>query len=404
MKTTFVRAAKFAAVLSAAAVGAFVILLPTLSPARPEFSASENSPCWKCHVNPMGGGMRNGGGFFFSRKALGFEPITDAVNKKYPDFPKFVPAIGENMFLGMDARMMWYDEADDENERQDALDAGREPPPEGSSFYLMQAAFHVNALVFPILRLAYSFDAAQNTFEAYALFDDLPAGLYLRFGRFILPYGLRFEDHTIFTRDPIGFHNVAHDTGVEVGIRPGPFFATVAATNGNQGTNAMQRDHDYYAITSQAGVRFWKIGLGGSWFHNTIDDAIPSTSDGLTRNVYGPWATFGIGPVSLLGEFALVRQDVLDATAANPERIDNRIGSASVAELDVEIMQGLFVDVRYTHQDPDWRVQDDYRDQTMGGFVFYPVPFFKLIAQYRFNREEAEIDNNEMMAQAHFFF
>ena len=41
-------------------------------------------------------------------------------------------------------------------------------------------------------------------------------------GRFILPFGLRFDDHTVFTRQPLGFHAISEDSGVELGIRPGP--------------------------------------------------------------------------------------------------------------------------------------------------------------------------------------
>ncbi|MCZ7584054.1 MAG: hypothetical protein M5R36_12345 [Deltaproteobacteria bacterium] len=68
-----------------AAVFAFVLFLPTQVPARPELGARINSGCWKCHVNPTGGGMRNQKGLQSSNN-LSLSASKDALAEKYPEF------------------------------------------------------------------------------------------------------------------------------------------------------------------------------------------------------------------------------------------------------------------------------------------------------------------------------
>ncbi|MCZ7584055.1 MAG: hypothetical protein M5R36_12350 [Deltaproteobacteria bacterium] len=279
---------------------------------------------------------------------------------------------------------------------QDDPELTPEEQPEGSTFYLMQAALHAKAQLLPIFQVVYSYDAAQNAVEAFGLIDELPGGLYLKAGRFILPYGLRFDDHTIFTRAPLGFHNISQDSGVEIGVRPGPAFLVASLTNGNMGEQAMDRDKSHYAFTTQGGVRFWKIGVGGSYFLNN--------REGFDRQVFGPWATFGWGPVALLAEFDVFKQEVPHET--RPGELDDRIGSGSMAQADVKVIDGLYVQGRYSHMDTDWEVDETFMDQWAGGLLVYPIPYLQLQAQYRWNREPdlVEYDNNQVMIQGHFFF
>jgi hypothetical protein len=369
----------------AVAIGAF--LIPDEALARPELAAEENATCAKCHVNPLGGGQRNATGFFFSHN-LALEASTNALDKKDKSWRDFAPVVGEKLQLGMDARAMWHDMDEDEEIPDD------QEPSANSTFYLMQAVFYADAKVLPVLDLVGAFDASQNTFEAYALIDDLPAGLYFKAGRFILPFGLRVDDHTILTRQMLGFHATGQDTGVEIGVRPGPAFVSAAISNGNLGQQAQDRDGDYYAVTGQAGVRFWKLGLGSSYFHNT--------QAGYDRDVYGGWGTFGVWKFTLIGEADLFKQEVDDL--ADPGETERITGSASFGQLDVEIIRGLYLQARYTHSDPDWDLEENYFDQTMAGFLIYPIPYFSFLGQYRFNREADDVDNNEILLQAHVWF
>jgi len=367
-----------------------IFLAPQEAPARPEIAAGQNAPCWKCHVNPTGGGQRNATGFFMSGN-LSLEATATALAEKYPDFGSFTPAIGDRLLLGADARMIWHDIQDDPDVPDET------EGPNSATFFLMQAAAYADAQVLPVLHVVAGYDMANNVYEAYGLLDHLPAGLYARVGRFLPPYGLRMDDHTIFTRDEAGFSNLGHDTGVEIGVRPGPAFVLAALTNGNLGDRAQDRDGDYYAVTAQTGVRFWKIGLGGSYFHNT--------REGLEQHVYGPWASFGLWRLVLLGELAVAQNQFADATDAE-DGVGNRFSSTGFAQLDLEIIRGLHLQGRYAHLDSDWETDESYRDQAMGGVMVYPLPYVQTLFQYRHNREpeEQETENDELLAQVHFWF
>ena len=375
---------------SIACLGALLILLVLVVPARvsarPELATLQNSPCSECHVNPTGGGMRNATGVEMS-KALALEASTNAIQNAYPKFEAFTPMIGSHLQLGADVREGWIDQFKDKR-----IPASKQTW--GSSFYLMQSQFYVDAQVLPVLHVVGGFDVAQNAFEAYGLVDGLPAGLYIRAGRFILPYGIRFDDHTAFTRDALGFSSTSEDTGLEIGVRPGPVSVSATLSNGLLGANGLDFDGDHYAFTGQASVRFWKFALGGGYFYNTRNK--------LWVQTYGPWLSFGIWRLALLGEFDLSNQEAPDA--ARPGKTTVQISSSSVADLEIELMQGLYFQARYTHRDPNWKVRRDWTDQALGGFLFYPMPFVSVTLQYRFNREDRPVMNDQLFAQAHFFF
>lgn len=371
--------------LLAAGVLVALVLMPSVGAARPEFAARQNESCLKCHYTPMGGGMRNDRGVMAEQK-LSLKATKEAL-EDYKDYTEFDPALNETIRLGADLRVMWHDIAKDES--QPSEDAA-------STFYTMQAMGYVNARLLPVLQFTGGYDVAQNLMEGWGMIDNLPAGLYLRAGRFILPYGLRMDDHTLFTRSAIGFGVASQDSGVEVGIAPGPFFLTAALTNGNLGEQAMDRDGDYYAVTGQTGVRFWKMGLGFSGFHNV--------RDGFTRDIYGPWFTLGVWRLAFLGEFDFVAQEV--DNVADPTKEDKIASAASFIEAEAKIIDGLYAVARYSHFDPDLEVDENFVDQTMGGITFYPVPYVHTMLQFRQNREAdpLKINNDEIMIQGHVFF
>lgn len=100
--------------------------------ARPEFAATQNSPCFKCHVNPTGGGARNGTGFFFGQN-IALESATKALDRKYPEWGQFVPVISDKLQFGADLRVMWHDIQDDPDIPDET------EGPNASTFYLMQS-------------------------------------------------------------------------------------------------------------------------------------------------------------------------------------------------------------------------------------------------------------------------
>lgn len=362
-------------------------IMPSLSSAKPEFTMREGAACWQCHVNPSGGGVRTDLGFAHGQ-GLALEATTAYLDKHYPAFGEFTPTIGEHLQFGLDTWTMWHDRDEDPD-----IDGDEET--NSSTFYLMEANFSVHAMLLPILSLVGAYDFALDTTETYGMIHNLPLGIYLKLGRFVPPYGLRLDDHTAFTRDPIGFHAISQDTGVEAGIRPGPFYLMGSLTNGNLGVNGQDRDGDYYAGTAQAGVRFWRINVGGSFFHNTRDDFI--------RQLYGPYLGVGIWKIVYLGEMAMIRQEGDDPD--DPDDTTFTEGYAMTHLLDIELIKGLSLQGRYCFFEPDGDVDEDEFYQIAGGVNFFPMPYVETFLQYRYNAEsEEEIDNDEIMFQGHFYF
>src|SRR5439155_12290831 len=95
----------------------------------------------------------------------------------------------------------------------------------------------------------YSTDANFGRFgnqEAFGMFEGLPAGGYVKVGRFRTPFGLRMDDHTVATRtgflDFVGggsflpYDPRGTDAGVEIGAEAKGIYGRAAITNGNAPT------------------------------------------------------------------------------------------------------------------------------------------------------------------------
>ena len=373
-------------------VAALALVLQLLSPAsllaKPEFAARYQAACWSCHTNPYGGGIRTEEGLGFER-SMSLSATQNWLNRKFPGY-EFNPIINNTLQLGGDAWLMFH------NEQVETVDANGDKTTDMlSSFFFMEGNFYADARVLPILHLVAGYDIASNVTETFGLIDGLPIGLYFKAGRFMPPYGLRLDDHTAFTRAPLGFNTLAMDTGVEVGVRPGPVYVMAAMTNGNLGATGFDEDNNYYAATVQGGVHLWKFIVGGSLFHNTRDSMI--------REVYGPYLMFGLGPVAYIGEYDMFDQE--NATAVNPPDASKWAhGWAMIHHLDVQILQGLSLQARYNYYEPNTDVEKDEFYQITAGVNIFPLPFLELNAQYRFNGEDPSVNNDEMLAHAHFFF
>jgi hypothetical protein len=127
--------------------------------------------------------------------------------------------------------------------------------------------------------------------ELYALFRGLAHGAYVRAGRFRLPFGLRQEDHTSFTREALPYDAQKEDAGIEVGAVGKNWFGQASFTNGAApfaGT----------ANTSTAKVgwagRAFQVGLSG------YVEAYGSQSDIYRGSLY---ASATLGRTTFLGEY-----------------------------------------------------------------------------------------------------
>src|SRR5262249_10750471 len=103
-------------------------------------------------------------------------------------------------------------------------------------FFPMQGDVYLALQLDPKYLLYYS-HGLSNTYEAFGVGHVLPWDGYIKAGRFVPPYGWRFDDHTMYVRADEGFTPpVIADGGVEVGLSPKHADLRVAVVNGARGS------------------------------------------------------------------------------------------------------------------------------------------------------------------------
>src|SRR5262249_54998727 len=151
--------------------------------ALPRYSARYEQNCTLCHVNPSGGGMRSA----YAVKDL--IPKEFAMSPATPEMLKDIdPKIGRHLSIGTDFRQLFL------LETENAVLA----PPQG--FFPMQGDLYLLFQLDPKVLLYYN-RSLSNTYEFFGLANVLPFDGYVKAGRFVPPYGWKFDDHTLYVRD-----------------------------------------------------------------------------------------------------------------------------------------------------------------------------------------------------------
>lgn len=196
-------------------------LLPAQAAAIPRFAIRTGHDCGACHVSATGGGMRTAyGRNVFARQWLA--PATGEATEE-----PFSPEINRWLAVGFDARAGYLMQK-----------TGDPTVADTSSFLTMQADMYLSAQVDPRVALYYD-QGVYGGFETFVIahpLGEIPGGdLYVKAGRFVVPFGVRDPDHTRWTRQAVGLGPTDRDNGVEVGAARGPLSLQLALTNGTYG-------------------------------------------------------------------------------------------------------------------------------------------------------------------------
>ena len=347
-------AARWGALLTLA--GVLAALLPALQArALPRYSARYEQNCMLCHVNPTGGGMRSAYAVQqLIPKEFAISPVTPEIMKDID------PKIGKHVSLGTDFRQLFL------LETENAVLA----PPQG--FFPMQGDLYVMFQLDPKFLLYYD-RGFTNTYEAFGLAHVLPWDGYVKVGRFVPPYGWKFDDHTMFVRDNEGFAPPANtDAGIEVGIAPEPVDVQVALVNGNRGATL---DSDRRLAMSgnvsarwSAGPVAGLVGLTG-YLHPGIQLDLNS------GGVFGYLSAFN---VTWVGQGDVVSRDSVSAAPVT--------GLVSSQELSVLVHRGIELKATYDFFDPDRHLRSGSKDRWGVGFDVMPRSFLTAEVLYRHTR------------------
>jgi hypothetical protein len=343
------------------------LLAPRLARAIPRFAARNSMECIQCHYDPTGGGVRNRyGSGVFGRALLPLQvnvaaPEDDSGRPQEVStwLPTFSGVLTDWLTLGADVRLGYL---------LSVPDRGQSPmtsPSVLNSFFLMQADLYHAATLNPHVNLV--IDVGVYTgFEAWGLLKASaapgPVNLMIRAGRFKPAFGVRESNHTIFTREQVGFGPLDQDTGVELTLYAWGLTINTAVVNGTFGGaffDSWGTDRRTFekALVSRASYRLlfdaFHLQIGGSVYLNQnvdtqnpiFNDSVPMPPAGTTSPVAqgldelraGPFLMASLGRFTYIADAVYVR-DVFNSVMLSPLR-----AYAAYQELSFVPFQGLDV-------------------------------------------------------------
>lgn len=330
----------------------FVVLVLCGAPVRaePYLAVQQGYKCGQCHANPTGGGLRNEFGNIFAQNVMPAHTLEVGDSQ-------WSGRIGRFVALGGDVRADWT-----------LTEVPHQPTT--NDFEVSDARIYL--LVEPIPgRLGIYLDervapGSATNLETYARYWSADATWFVQAGRMYLPFGLRLEDDSAFTRRVSAINMTTPDDGVEVGWESSHWSAQLAVSNGSGGGSETDSGKQ---VTGQAVYveSAWRLGSAVAY------------NDSSAGNRWA-WSAFGglrTGPVAWLGEAVLVEDDGF------PE--GTRTQLAGLLEADWRVAKGHNLKVTAEWYDPDRDVAEDEQSRWSAVYEYTPIQFVQLRGGARIN-------------------
>jgi hypothetical protein len=342
-------------VLALSILGGSVASVP--GTALPLYASRGGVTCNTCHVDPNGGGIRNEFGFAFLKNRHSIEP-EERWSQLTVD-----PKLNDWITVGLDVRVLYLAEHVNGGETFGT-----------STFFPMQGQVNLAVMPHEHLTLVAShglvvdepgFPTGYVARELYGMVEELPFDTYARVGRFRLPFGLRQDDHTSFTRDTdfLIYDSQKDAAGIEVGKIGSHTFAQVSAVNDDEPfAGRVERFAAKIGRTTKA----FQVGLSG--FHQ----------DPVRADFWSLYASTTRGPVTLLGEYA----GGTNRATVYPNR------EAFFAELDYRAARGVNLRAKFDYADNVEDHAGGLKRRYTGEIDINPVPFVETKLSYRYHDVE----------------
>jgi hypothetical protein len=318
--------------------------------ALPRYAARYGQKCLLCHDDPTGGGKR-------SAYASQFLVPTEMVLRPLAaDGAAIDPQLNERISLGADLRTLYRYHPEPEHKAADNL-------------FQMQGDLYLHLQVDARVSLHLEQGLAGSG-DAYGLAFLLPAGGYLKAGRFAPSFGWRFADHSQFVRAEGGFAPpVDLDVGVELGLFPaGVTSLTLGLFNGAGGQLLDGDNRPALALRGEWRPELGplKLGLGASLYRDE------EAAAGRERRLGGPFGYAALGSLTWLGEWDWERRE-----SAEGEEPTALIVSQ---ELCWALRPGLEVRATLDFHDADVQARSGSRRRAGIGVDLLATPFIGLTA------------------------
>jgi hypothetical protein len=379
------------ATAAAVAVTLFSFLVPDSASAVPQFAARTGFTCGSCHFDRGGGGPRKEMGFLFARQRHDLAPDTTAIGQSMSELTN---RLSDWFYFGTNTRLLYlYDDP----EAYGSVERDRI-----SNFFQMQSALYTTVRPHERLLLHWTLDynefSGASTRDVYGMIEGFPADGYVRAGRFRLPFGLRWEDHTTGTRygflapesgdvgGALPYDPRAPQAGVEIGAVPGNWFGALSFTSGEFG----YLGGDAHTLVAKWGVNYRPVQLAISGYDSY------RSQDGSRALRWGAYGIFGWRDLALVAE-------VVGGENWNDDVSTTRI-AALATEATWRFSRAVSVAARYDFSDRD-RDTDGFAAERFGGEAIWTVvPFADLRIAYRRIIPETSGDVNQIQAQWHLYY
>ncbi|MFQ5665722.1 MAG: hypothetical protein ACE5I7_04750 [Candidatus Binatia bacterium] len=380
-----------------------VVLAATPALAEPYIAVREGLRCSACHTNMNGGGKRTDLVNTHARDLLHYPSLLG----KFSNPPAFLT--GEiNRFLAFGADLRTSETATfqelGKNGRVSNDKVFRDRL-EKNDLDVTEAVVYGEVRLIPEYLTFYidqRFQPQTDNREAFGLLRGiLPWNGYIKAGRMFLPYGLQLQDDGAFIRGGTngsvntGFSFNQQQSGVEIGLEPGPLTLVAAVTNGPSGDRDVQVTATAYTMFTELPV-VRNLLLGGSFSR-----VGPPGSETV---LFGFFAGSNIERLTFLGEVDF-RQDRTPVT--NGRNVGRFI---AYGEGDYLFFDWLNFKVAVDFSDDDGSLSslaDDSENRVSFGFEPFLNRFLQPRLFYRISngvRSNPTHNQNVLMAEMHLFF
>jgi hypothetical protein len=204
-------------------------------------------------------------------------------------------------------------------------------------------------------------------------------GTSLRLGRFMMDYGIHEPDHTVSTRQGLGFGPYAESYNLEAGYQGERFSGAVTGIFGRPERSGLQSEQGIALTGAIHLAEKYKLGL--SFFQGY--------STGSSRQVTGPYGILGFTErFYLLSEWDWQFRHGANQTSAG------NAGFVSFNRLGYEIIQGLHFYIQHQYDFSRLGEPTAHDHAFAPGILFYPRPHFEFQAQLGRDYNSA-LDQNE---------
>jgi hypothetical protein len=357
--------------------------------ALPRFASRTGLACSSCHVNPDGGGMRTAFGLSYGR-----DDITDKTLQDQYRLSDFSTQITDFLSYGVDFRFLAFYQ---KYRKQNAPDVSQ------SSFFPMQADVYFNLAIAKRINLFVNpAFGPYNRYEVFGIAKVLPWNGYVKLGRFTPPYGLRFDDHTSFVRQATPFrYNSGQQTGIELGVNPGPLTLSGAVTNGIAGDLDSKLAKAVFG-TAEARFKLDPVHvMVGVTSYNDV-----SVTGKL--NMFGGFGTLSLFQrLTVTGDAEWIKGNS-SSMSIDADMFDRNTAGidlkqfALMVEADYPLMQGFDLKFIYDFFDPNTDIKAGAATRYSVGFEFMPFAGVEARPLLRFTKDTTSPNRDITDLQAMF--